>query len=83
MKCDRCGEEIRSGEDPLFTTVDEQMRGPGVTGAPTRVHYLWLCPACTRRRRATQRFLWGTLLIAIGVGLVIAIIRAMEGASLI
>ena len=77
MKCDRCGHEIHSGEDPLLTTVDEQLSGPNIAGAPTRMHCLWLCPACTARRRNTQRMLWGTLLLAVGAALVLVLCRTV------
>jgi len=65
MRCQHCGREIRSGEDPLFTTTEHQVGPASVAGAQTRTYPLALCSACARRRNKTYRYvLWVIILIA-------------------
>lgn len=71
MRCNQCGREIRSGEDLLMTTVDdEQIHGESALGATTRMRPLVLCSACSARRSGTElRFLW--MIVAIVAGLLL------------
>jgi hypothetical protein len=71
MQYNQCGCEISSCEDPLLTTVDEQVDTPGLAGAKTRMYPLVLCPACAARRSAVERFFLWAFLLMIG-GIVVA-----------
>lgn len=71
MRCDQCGNEIRSGEDSLLTTVevvDPTALRAVVMGPKTRSVPLALCERCAARRKTTLRwFLWALVLLICGM----------------
>jgi len=65
MRCDECGREILSGDDPLITIVDFEAAG---FDRRSISQPLVLCSACAARRQSTLRFfLWASMLLVGGL----------------
>jgi hypothetical protein len=68
MRCDKCGQEILSGQSSLPTTVEKPDFSMVANPGYTRASSLTLCEECTASRNSTQRFfVWAMTLVVVGM----------------
>jgi hypothetical protein len=73
MRCNRCGEEIKTGKDSMFEVA--YLPTFDAIGPRDRPTILSLCGECANRRRATQKvFLW-VFVLTVGAMTAAAIVQ--------